>query len=86
MEPAFATLAIVALLGALWLAATRRHRRRREVRDAEWGGTEVRPDVWTSQARCPHCSTPGGVVSEEDDQLWFTCLSCGRRHRRRERG
>lgn len=86
MEPALATVAMAVLLGGLWAAATRRHRRRREVRDAEWGPTAVRPDVWTSEARCPHCSASGGIVSEEGEQLWFTCLSCGRRHRRRERG
>lgn len=86
MEPVVVALAALAVLGGLWAAATRRHRLRRTGRDAEWDGTGTRPDVWTSQARCPHCREAGGILSEEDDALWFSCLACGRRHRRHERG
>lgn len=77
---------LVLWLGGLWAAATRRHQRRRSGRDADWRGDGARPRLWTSQARCPHCSEVGGLLSEEGDQLWFACLACGRRHPRRSRG
>jgi transposase len=75
-----------AALGGLWAAATRRHRRRRQARDADWQGAQARADVWTSQARCPRCGEVHGVLEGPDEELWFTCLACGHRHRRRQRG
>lgn len=85
MEPVVAVVAVLGL-GGLWAAATRRHRLRRASSDADWQGAEARPGVWTSQARCLRCGAGGGVLEADGDELWFTCLTCGDRHRRQERG
>jgi hypothetical protein len=78
-----AGLAVV--LFALWIAATRRHARRRAAQRDEWDDA-VRVDLWTSAARCPSCGARGGVLRMEGEELWFVCLSCRARHRRRTRG
>lgn len=74
------------LLLALWLGANRRHLDRRGQRSADWAGAADRPDLWTSAARCPSCGEQGGLLSGSEDNLWFSCLACGQRHRRRHKG
>lgn len=76
-----AALAAAVLL-ALWVSATRRHIRRRDRQRADWEGEETAPRLWTSTAACPHCRAGGGLLSTEGGEVWFTCLSCGQRHRR----
>lgn len=76
---------LLSLLFALWWSATRRHMRRREQHRREWENSEVRPELWTSAARCPHCERRGGLLEVDGDDLWFECLSCQRRHRRESR-
>lgn len=85
VQTAVAGVLLVALL-SLWLLATRRHRRRREGRAAEWQGADGRTALWTSGARCPHCGHHGGLLEVDDRELWFVCLACQRRHRREHRG
>jgi hypothetical protein len=82
-----AVLGGAAGLGLLvaWALSTRSHLRRRTPRDAEWDGTEQRPDLWTSAAPCPDCGARGGLLAEQDGAVWFTCLACGQRHRRDHR-
>ncbi len=62
----------------------------------------MRPQAWTSQARCPACDRVGGVVTEAHEpaggaptgsgrhpprpRLRFACLSCGHEHERRAPG
>jgi hypothetical protein len=75
-----------AALLALWIAANRRHLRRRSGASPEWSDAQERPDLWTSAARCPSCGRSGGVLSIGEEPgaegLWFTCLHCRQRHRR----
>jgi hypothetical protein len=86
MEPLFVGLLAGAALLVLWWSATRRHLRRREPQSADWVGAEDRPELWTSAARCPSCGAGGGLLDDRDDEVWFTCLACGQRHRREHRG
>jgi hypothetical protein len=78
--------AAVALLIGAWLRALRAQLRRQRARAAEWSGAGRRPDLWTSAARCASCGRRGGVLDEDGDDLWFVCLQCGARTRRRTRG
>lgn len=75
----------VALIGA-WLRALWAHLRRQRARASDWEGTQTRPDLWTSAARCPQCGGHGGLLDTDGDALWFVCLHCGHRSRRRTRG
>lgn len=77
-------LAALALF-ALWIAATRRHRRRREAALSEWDDSEAHGGLWTSGARCPSCGRRGGLLQRDGDHVEFVCLGCGHRHLRRER-
>jgi hypothetical protein len=86
MEGVLAGASVGVLLLVLWWGATRRHLRRREPQMADWAGVEIRPELWTSSARCLTCGATGGVLDELDGELWFTCLACGQRHRREQRG
>jgi hypothetical protein len=79
-------LGVGAVLTVLWVVSTRSHNRRRASRQADWEDAEVRPDLWTSAARCPHCRSAGGLLEQEGGELWFTCMACGRRHRREHAG
>jgi hypothetical protein len=79
-------LAVGGGLTALWVLHTRRHNRRRAGQRSDWADAEVRPDLWTSAARCPHCRAAGGLLEHEAGELWFTCMACGRRHRREHAG
>lgn len=81
MEGLLAAVAAAGVLAALWVSATRRHLERRDHR-TDWDDADTVPRLWTSTARCPHCRADGGVLSTAGDELWFTCLSCGQRHRR----
>lgn len=75
-------VAVAAVLVALWWSATRRHVRRRAPERAEWDDDAGAPRLWTSTVACPACRAGGGLVSTEGGEVWFTCLSCGERHRR----
>ncbi|MGM0819077.1 MAG: hypothetical protein ACQETV_06750 [Actinomycetota bacterium] len=91
--------AALVVLGGLWAQAARRHGRRRRSGDWQPG---MRPQAWTSQARCPTCDRVGGVVTEAHGAagpsrqgegrhppqplLRFACLSCGHEHDRRTPG
>jgi hypothetical protein len=85
VEPLVAGALAGVVLLVLWWGANRRHLRRREPQSADWDGAEGRPELWTSGARCPHCSATGGLLDDRDGELWFTCLACGQRHRREHR-
>lgn len=74
------------LLAVAWLLANRRHVRKRAARAADWETGSERPELWTSAARCPHCSSRGGLLSVNGDTLEFECLACGARHARENRG
>jgi hypothetical protein len=84
VEPLIAGAAVALL--ALWVSANRRHVARRTEQTRDWGGAGDRPDLWTSAARCPNCAESGGRLSMMGDELWFTCLACGQRHRREHKG
>jgi hypothetical protein len=79
-------VALLLVLGGLWIAGNARYRRRRRAEGADWEQAADRPDLWTSGARCPSCRSSGGLLELDGDQLWFECLSCGRRHPRQSRG
>lgn len=84
------TAAVVVLVGLLlvtaWAVATARHDRRRTPQTADWEGSDGKPDLWTSSARCVHCGEHGGFLELRAQTLEFECLSCGRRHARTARG
>jgi hypothetical protein len=77
---------VAALLIGAWLRALRAELRRRRARASEWDAGGGRPDLWTSQARCPSCGGRGGLMETEGDAQWFVCLRCGGRTPRRTRG
>lgn len=77
---------LLGVLMALWLVANRRHRQRRGTSRSEWDDAGGRTGLWTSGARCPHCGERGGLLQVDDDELWFVCMACQRRHRREQRG
>lgn len=81
----FLVAGLAILLFALWIAATRRHARRRAGQRKEWEEAG-RADLWTSAARCPACGARGGLLRVKGEELEFECLSCRARHRRRNRG
>jgi hypothetical protein len=86
MEGVVAAAGAAVLLLLLWLGANRRHVARRGAAAREWDDERgTRPDLWTSSARCPSCGRSGGVLSDDGDEVWFTCLACSQRHRRRHR-
>lgn len=72
---------VSAVLVGLWWHATRRHAGRRGPQRAEWDDAHA-PRLWTSATACPSCRAGGGLVCTEGGEVWFTCLSCGDRHRR----
>lgn len=82
MEPVLAALVVGAVLLGMWWGASRRHAVRRESHSGEWEGSQDRPELWTSSARCPSCGASGGVLDMSDGELWFTCMRCRQRHRR----
>ncbi len=85
MESIVAAAVAGVLLLLLWLGANRRHVARRGGASREWDGSERRPDLWTSAARCPNCGESGGLLSDDGEEVWFSCLACGQRHRRQNR-
>lgn len=82
MEAIGAAVAAACVLGALWVAATRRHVRGRAVADTDWHGADRKPALWTSTARCVQCGSGDGLLEDAGGELWFMCLACGHRHRR----
>lgn len=83
MEGLVAAAVVALALVVLWVGATRRHIARRQRQRLDWeDGTDTVPRLWTSEAACPHCRAGGGVLSTDADEVWFTCLTCGQRHRR----
>lgn len=77
---------LAAALIAAWVGALRAHLHRQRARASEWEGTGERPELWTSAARCANCGARGGLLDTDGDALWFECLACGHRARRRTRG
>ncbi len=86
VDPVLGVAAGGVVLVAAWLAANRRHVRRRERSAAEWTDTDAHTDLWTSAARCPACGNRGGVLEVGGNGLEFVCLACGDRHARQNRG
>ena len=99
IDTAVLAAAALVVLGGLWTRASGRHRQRRRHGDWQAG---LRPQAWTSVARCPACDGVGGVLTEADERtavtpradrrhhpqprLRFACLSCGHEHDRRAPG
>lgn len=80
-----AVVAITVLIGA-WVLALRAQLRRRRGSGADWSGTDGRPHLWTSQARCLSCGSGDGLVDDSGGQVSFLCLRCGGRRVRGTRG
>jgi hypothetical protein len=88
VDPPLLLLALVAgvVLAAWWIVRLRADLDRRSGRAAEWEGADGPGSLWTSAARCPECHADGALLTREEDGLWHTCLSCGHRHARDNRG
>ena len=86
MDGVIVTALAVVLIGC-WVFATRRHRRSRAVRSADWDSEDGRTELWTSAARCPRCGATGGLAEPSaEGGAVFTCLACGASHTREHRG